>query len=717
MPDGSSNRQFYTVCRSGPPACDTATIQEAVDQAADGDEIRIATGTYTSLTFRSGITQVVYLTRSVTLRGGFTTTDWLNPDPTANPTRLDAGGKGRVVYMRGDVTVHLEGLELIGGDAIGLGGDPLDAGGGLAVISGTVVLEESRVFSNTARIGGGLFVLEGHPIISGSVILSNSAAAGGGLSLYRCTDSMVTGNLIAGNEASGTEYDEGGGGLYLLGGDAILVGNVISANTGGYGGGGWYGSGNDATVIDTEVRDNTAGEYGGGLFVRGGAMHCRGSTIAGNSAGGYGGGMGLRWTEVTLHGNLIEDNEAEGGGGIEAYYQTHITLTKNAIIGNRATFDCGGGGHFATAIAWASGNLVSGNQAKQNGGGLAFCYGEAVLDGNTVMSNTAATGAGGGLYFSHSQGTLDATILRGNDAVNGGGLGLRETSTVETDNALVVENGASADGGGFYVESSSIEALHTTLARNNSRSGVCVTRHAGEGSSATLVNTILVSHTLAVTVSEGSHASLDGTLWGADAWANGRDSDGDGTVITGTLNLRQEPGFVDGDYYLALNSAAIDTGIDTEVSRDVQGQPRPHYDGYDLGADEWWPVAVIKRATPSIVDRGDVVTYAIRLTNTTELTAPISLTDPLPAEVGFVGPLLMSHGQGGYAAGSITWTGTLAPTGSGWLEWTVSILPATPYSTTITNRAQVRDPFGTYLTEGAQTYLPPWQVYFPVALR
>jgi hypothetical protein len=43
-----------------------------------------------------------------------------------------------------------------------------------------------------------------------------------------------------------------------------------------------------------------------------------------------------------------------------------------------------------------------------------------------------------------------------------------------------------------------------------------------------------------------------------------------------------------------------------------------HYDGYDLGADEWWPLMTIKSATPNTAEPGDVVTYAFILTNATQ---------------------------------------------------------------------------------------------------
>jgi uncharacterized repeat protein (TIGR01451 family) len=721
-PQNGSGNPFHTVCPSGPPTCDAATIQGAVDQAAAGDEIRIAAGTYSQLTARAGVTQVVYVSKSLALRGGFTTTNWLAPDPAANPTRLDAGAAGRALYVTGETNVRLEGLELTGGSAAGMGGyqtpwgnDPIDAGGGLYVVSATIVLERSRVFSNTAGYGGGLFVLNGRPTIGESTIVSNTATSGGGIALEGCSGSILAGTRVAANKATGTSYEEGGGGLYLSGSDAKLAGMRISANAAGFGGGGLYLSGGAVTVVGSEVQGNTAGEYGGGLYIRGSALHCSQSTVRANASGGYGGGLALRWSDVTLQRNTIDSNEAEGGGGLEAYL-SDLVLTQNSLTHNRATVECGGAAHSASGTVWATGNLVSGNQAQLNGGGMAFCYGDTVLDGNTVISNAAGDG-GGGLYFSHSQGRVEATLVRGNDALYGGGIGLREGSAIEATNTLVAENAAAGDGGGIYVEASLLQALHTTLARNDGPSGLCVTRHAGEGSSATFTNTILVSHTLGMTVAQGSHATLDATLWGAGPWANGRDWAGDGTLDAGTINLWQEPGFAAEGYHLGPDSAAVDAGIDAGVSQDVDGQPRPHFDGYDLGADEWWPVAVVKRAVPAIAEREQIVTYTVRLTNTTGLTAPVRLTDPLPMEVRFVGPLELSQGEGGYAAGTVTWTATLEPAAVGLLTWRISIAPDAPYSTTIVNRAHIRDPYGAYLIEGTPIYLAPRRLFFPLALK
>jgi hypothetical protein len=90
-----------------------ASIQAAVDATDDaGDEIRVAGGTYTGVSARPApagylfpppggvITQVVYISKTVTIRGGYTTTNWTASDPQANPTTIDAQGEGRGIVAR-----------------------------------------------------------------------------------------------------------------------------------------------------------------------------------------------------------------------------------------------------------------------------------------------------------------------------------------------------------------------------------------------------------------------------------------------------------------------------------------------------------------------------------------------------------------------------------------------------------------------------------------
>ena len=67
-----------TVCASG---CDYATVQAAIDAAAPGDTIKIATGSYPT---------AASITKNLTLRGGYNA-DFSAQDPILYPTTLDGG--------------------------------------------------------------------------------------------------------------------------------------------------------------------------------------------------------------------------------------------------------------------------------------------------------------------------------------------------------------------------------------------------------------------------------------------------------------------------------------------------------------------------------------------------------------------------------------------------------------------------------------------------
>ncbi len=104
-----------------------------------------------------------------------------------------------------------------------------------------------------------------------------------------------------------------------------------------------------------------------------------------------------------------------------------------------------------------------------------------------------------------------------------------------------------------------------------------------------MTNTILVGHKIGIGVALGSSATLEGTLWGSGTWANGTDWGGDGSVVTGDVDIWGDPAFVDpdgGDYHIGPKSAAIDAGIDAGVNSDIDGNSRPIGAAYDIGADE-----------------------------------------------------------------------------------------------------------------------------------
>jgi parallel beta-helix repeat protein len=472
-------------CTGVPAPCHTS-IQEAVDAAVPGDEILVASGVYTDVNVRPRnditttgvVTQVVYISKTVTVRGGYNA-DFSTWDPDTYSTTLDVQGQGRVVYITGDISPTIEGLRVTGGNATELGSVwNENTGGGMYVITATTTISNNWVFSNTAEHGGGLFLSSSAATLSANTVMSNTADYnGGGLSMWY-SDARLSENTLASNNCSNN-----GGGLYLFRSDATLSRN----------------------------------------------------TITGNTASDWGGGLCLQASEAMLRDNIITAN-------------------------------------------------VSGNK----GGGLRLLSSPATLNNNIVSGNTAYSG--GGLNMSHSHATLNGNIVTANAAVYGGGL-LLWMSDATIVNNFVADNQANAMGSGLYVESSSPQLLHTTIARNADGDGSGV--HVTYGSPVALTNTILVSHTVGITVAEGNTVTLESTLWYSNTTA---DWGGAGTIITGTHNYWDDPAFVNpdaGDYHIGLTSAAIDKGVNAGVGDDIDGDSRPQGSGYDLGADEFLDAASI----------------------------------------------------------------------------------------------------------------------------
>lgn len=299
-----------------------ASVQAAVDAAGAGDEIRVAGGAYTDVHARPApagypgdlatIQQVVYLSKMVMIRGGYTTADWAVADPVANPTTLDAGGQGRVLVIAGANAPTIEGLRLTGGNAAGLRGNVYgdDGGGGLYVLNATAVISGNQVYGNTADRGGGVQLqgsaatLRGNEVrdntgnwsaaglalyrspatLQENRIVSNTALFAGGLMLHE-SDAVLRGNAILYNTATSSE----GGGMVLTSSQAVVDSNVIRGNRTIECGGGVFLSVSDAILTNNVIAGNEAKRMGSGICVQGGAPRLTHTTLARNN--GNGGGL------------------------------------------------------------------------------------------------------------------------------------------------------------------------------------------------------------------------------------------------------------------------------------------------------------------------------------------------------------------------------------------------------------------------------------------
>lgn len=345
------------VCPSG---CTYSSVQAAVDDASDGDVIKVAAGTYTGVNVRARnditttgvVTQVVYISKTVTIRGGYTTTNWTTPHPITQPTTLDAQGQGRVFYITADISPAIKGLRITGGDAAGLG-----CGGGLYVITATITVSDCLIHDNHAGSGDG-----------------------GGLYLRRVNGGAISGNTFRANSTThsggGLAYDGGGLGL----GDVTISSNTFTDNHGSAGGGLWlFGTGSNANLIDNLVSGNSAGGGGGinlGMF----AGTLDGNVIISNTASQNGGGI-LVFGGGPWYNNVVADNYA-GGSGSALYVQdggpnlVHTTIARNS-----------GGDGSAIYVTWHEWTGWYSTMMLTNTILADHSVGISVTGGNTVMVN------------------------------------------------------------------------------------------------------------------------------------------------------------------------------------------------------------------------------------------------------------------------------------------------------------------------------------------
>ncbi len=608
------------VATCGSVATPCRSLQYAIDLASNDDEIRLAGGTYTGVSSRDGHVQLASIrSKRVTVRGGFSTSNWSVPSPDTNPTILDAQGQGMVVYITyqqiGIGSIRLEGLRITGGNATdSVSGE--DDGGGVHIdttVHHHVYLDNCRIYGNFAESGaGGVLshssvglwvsdsriesnsghgiktvlvdvlsvtdtVLADHPgagvltgvgapavTITGNSVLRNAP----GLRLSSVSG-VIADNLIEDNTASGT----GGGGINIAGAVGLTVsGNLFIGNE-GTSGGALRITGPAATTVQDNLAMSNSAPFsgysgGGGFYIDAGATGADadvlGNTVVGNTTVNQGGGM-LLLGNVYAAGNLIADNSAHSGGGMTATITG--TLEENSFFGNTAQI---GGGLSLVNPMGASlvRNVFRGNQATNGDGGGAWIWGgfffDVALDGNQAVGNSA-TGRGGGVYLESQVSGSETDIL----------------------NTLVAENVATT-GSGMHIFGGVTTLLHSTIANNATGVGDGVglyLKQLGSTGQTDIANSIIVGNDTGVSLHSGT-ATLDRTLWGTGDWSNG--TDWLGGVVTGN-DTWSAPGFLGPhNYHLASGSPARDAGSDGGVLLDMDGENRPDtLAGVpDLGADE-----------------------------------------------------------------------------------------------------------------------------------
>ncbi len=229
------------------------TLQGAIDAAADGATVKVA-GYCSGVSSVNNESQVAFINKNLTVRGGFSSTDWSH-DPLLYPTTIDPRQKGRVITI-GEKNVTLRDINLVNGRIMGYGGGVNGPPNSLLTLKNVTLANNTSV----KNIGGGLFTYGGL-VAEDSKFTGNWAYRGGGGAVTQ--GATITGCLFQNNVASVLD----GGGLFAFR-TLNLSGCRFINNSAGEKGGGLYAEGLDAaqnTIANSLFSGNTAGIKGAAI--------------------------------------------------------------------------------------------------------------------------------------------------------------------------------------------------------------------------------------------------------------------------------------------------------------------------------------------------------------------------------------------------------------------------------------------------------------------
>jgi predicted outer membrane repeat protein len=334
--------------------------------------------------------------------------------PGADQFSVSGDNQIRVFSIGNTATVTITGITIRDGNAaVTLYADFYE-GGGVYISSGSLVLSDTQVISNTAVRGGGIYA-NGDVTLIRTQIFSN-------FTYYR------------------------GGGIYQDEDNLTLIESQVANNT-STGGGGLYISARSVTLSRTEIISNSVHKRGGGIYLIAGTLTAKGGKIAENLARNGGGIFNAQGPLVLSETQVISNAANERGGGI--YHNSlseAITLTQTTLAGNSAQE---GGGIYARSESslHIEGGQVADNSATHSGGGLYIDgtlpagFVGTVLSGTQITANDAITGSA--VYLVGGIKPNTPLTITG-DIYQTGGI------FVSSNQNLVVEGTLSLAGGDFY---------------------------------------------------------------------------------------------------------------------------------------------------------------------------------------------------------------------------------------------------------------------------
>jgi predicted outer membrane repeat protein len=300
-------------CKTKATAC--ATIGHAISLAASGDTIQIAAATYQ---------ENLSIPFNLTLNGAKAATTIVDGTNTANVFTVGAG-----------ISLALSNLTIEKG--VGY------TGGGGVDNSGTLTVNKSNFYTNTA-LSGGAILNTGTAKISNTNFSGNSPYFFGHSASCGAIDNRSTMTITAStffNNYANNNLTSGG--AICNGGTLAITRSTFSTNSsqgnnGGYGGA-IYNYAGTLSVTNSTFSQNSATTSGGAIYSQGGTVQISNSTFGTNPENMGGGGALSNAGSSVLIQNSIVANTANGGNCAGTITSDGYNLSSDATCNFNNTGD------------------------------------------------------------------------------------------------------------------------------------------------------------------------------------------------------------------------------------------------------------------------------------------------------------------------------------------------------------------------------------------